>query len=167
MPLHPAARPSRTAQRHGDEPADDGRPARARQSIPATGLPVQLRKGPYGIYVQLGGPASNGEKPSAPRCPRASTPADVDLDTALKLLSLPREIGPHPEDGEMIIAGIGRFGPYIKHGKIYKSLGRRRRRADHRPQPRRGLLAEPRKVRRGAPEPHQGAGRPSRPMAGR
>ena len=43
-------------------------------------------------------------------------PADVDLDAALRLLALPREIGRHPERGEPIAAGIGRFGPYIKHG---------------------------------------------------
>src|SRR3546814_11627572 len=50
-------------------------------------------------------------------------PAEVDLDTALKLLSLPREIGAHPETGEAIAAGIGRFGPYLKHGGSYVSLG--------------------------------------------
>ena len=48
--------------------------------------------------------------------------ADVDLDTALKLLALPRVIGNHPETGEEISAGIGRFGPYLKHGSVYKSL---------------------------------------------
>ncbi len=47
---------------------------------------------------------------------------DVDLDTALRLLALPRVIGPHPETNEEISAGIGRFGPYLKHGSVYKSL---------------------------------------------
>jgi DNA topoisomerase-1 len=50
-------------------------------------------------------------------------PADVDLDTALRLLALPRELGRHPETGEPILAGIGRFGPYIKHGATFRSLG--------------------------------------------
>ena len=50
------------------------------------------------------------------------SPADVELELALKLLSLPRDIGPHPEDGEIITAGIGRFGPFVRHGKTYASL---------------------------------------------
>jgi DNA topoisomerase-1 len=50
------------------------------------------------------------------------SPADVELELALKLLSLPRDIGPHPEDGEVITAGIGRFGPFVRHGKTYASL---------------------------------------------
>ena len=54
--------------------------------------------------------------------PRHFDPAALDLETALGLLSLPREVGPHPESGRMITAGIGRFGPYIKHGSIYVSL---------------------------------------------
>ena len=55
--------------------------------------------------------------------PRSLKPADVDLETALRLLALPRELGRHPETGEAIVAGIGRFGPYIKHGSTFKSLG--------------------------------------------
>jgi len=49
-------------------------------------------------------------------------PADIDLDTALRLLALPRELGRHPETRETIVAGIGRFGAYIKHGTTFKSL---------------------------------------------
>ncbi|MEI9805245.1 MAG: topoisomerase C-terminal repeat-containing protein [Pseudolabrys sp.] len=49
-------------------------------------------------------------------------PEDVGLDKALALLSLPREVGKSPEDGEPILAGVGRFGPYVKHGKVYASL---------------------------------------------
>jgi len=88
---------------------------------PATGLEVSLRKGPYGNYVQLG-EGGDGEKPKRVSLPRALKPEQIDLETALGLLALPREIGAHPESGETITAGIGRFGPYIKHGKIYKSL---------------------------------------------
>ena len=88
---------------------------------PASGLEVTLKKGPFGHYVQLG--ASDGDvKPKRVAVPRSLKPADVDLDTALRLLSLPRELGRHPETGEMIVAGIGRFGPYIKHGSTFKSL---------------------------------------------
>ena len=88
---------------------------------PASGLEVTLKKGPFGHYVQLG--AGNGEvKPKRVALPRSLKPADVDLDTALRLLALPRELGRHPETGEVILAGIGRFGPYIKHGSTFKSL---------------------------------------------
>jgi DNA topoisomerase-1 len=90
----------------------------------ASGKPVTLRKGPYGIYVQLGEAAAekDAEKPKRASIPKGMAVADIDLDRALKLLSLPREIGLHPEDHEPIVAGIGRFGPYVRHGKIYKSL---------------------------------------------
>jgi DNA topoisomerase I len=94
---------------------------------PATGLPVSLRKGPYGHYVQLGEPIGEGKKQEKPKrvsLPRGLSPADVTLDTAIKLLALPREIGPHPETGEMIVAGVGRFGPYLKLASRYKSLGK-------------------------------------------
>jgi DNA topoisomerase-1 len=50
------------------------------------------------------------------------TPDDVTMEKALALLNLPRDLGPHPEDGEMILAGVGRFGPYVKHGPKYKSI---------------------------------------------
>ena len=50
------------------------------------------------------------------------SPDDLDLERALGLLSLPREVGRHPDDGEPIIAGVGRFGPYVQHGKTYANL---------------------------------------------
>ncbi len=115
---------------------------------PVTGLPVTLKKGPYGHYVQLG-EAEGEAKPKRASLPKGLAPADVDLDKAMKLLALPRDIGTHPETGEMIIAGIGRFGPYLKLGKTFKSLGRDDdvltigiNRAV-------SLLAEPRTARRG------------------
>ncbi|HMD63608.1 MAG TPA: type I DNA topoisomerase, partial [Stellaceae bacterium] len=102
--------------------ADTPTPETALGTDPGTGLPVTLKKGPYGHYVQLG--EGNGEfKPKRVALPRSLKPADVDLETALRLLALPRELGRHPETGEAIIAGIGRFGAYIKHGTTFKSLG--------------------------------------------
>jgi DNA topoisomerase-1 len=87
---------------------------------PASGLPIFVKKGPYGHYVQLG---PDGEhKPKRVALPRSAKPADIDLDAALRLLALPRELGRHPETGETIVAGIGRFGAYIKHGTTFKSL---------------------------------------------
>ncbi|MGH7090212.1 MAG: type I DNA topoisomerase, partial [Stellaceae bacterium] len=85
---------------------------------PETADKVSLRKGPYGTYVQLG----EGEKPKRASLPKGMAASDLTLEAALKLLALPREIGRHPESGEPIIAGIGRFGPYVRHGKLYKSL---------------------------------------------
>ena len=85
------------------------------------GTEITLRKGPYGLYVQRG-EAADGEKPKRSSLPKGTGPDDVDLDVALGLLALPRDIGAHPEGGEMISAGIGRYGPYVKHGKTFKSL---------------------------------------------
>jgi len=95
---------------------------------PTSGLDVTLRKGPYGLYVQLGEqePKEKGKK-APPKPKRASVPrhiaaGNIELETALGLLSLPRDVGAHPESGKMITAGIGRFGPYVKHGSNYVSL---------------------------------------------
>ena len=104
---------------------------------PVTNLEVTLRGGRFGTYLQLGEEIKapkrkKGEKkdPDAPepvKPKRASLPKgvaaeDIDLDKALALLALPREVGKSPEDGEPILAGVGRFGPYVKHGKVYASL---------------------------------------------
>ena len=88
---------------------------------PVSGLAVTLRPGRFGPYVQLG-EAAEGEKPKRAGLPRGTEAGAVDLDMALKLLALPREIGRHPEDGEPILAGIGRFGPYVQHGKVFANL---------------------------------------------
>ncbi len=97
---------------------------------PDSGLPVTARKGPYGHYVQLGDtpePVKGKGKAKAPKPKRASIPKDmdpatIDLDRALKLLSLPREVGAHPETGDMIQAGLGRFGPYLLYQGNFISL---------------------------------------------
>ena len=102
--------------------ADAAAPETALGSDPASGLAITLKKGPYGHYVQLG--EGNGElKPKRVALPRSVKPADVDLEMALRLLALPRELGRHPETGDTITAGIGRFGAYIKHGATFRSLG--------------------------------------------
>jgi DNA topoisomerase-1 len=88
---------------------------------PKTQLMVTVRKGPYGNYVQLG-EAKEKEKPKRVSLPKQMSPLEITLEQALGLLSLPREVGLHPESGQMITAGLGRFGPYVKHGPTYKSL---------------------------------------------
>jgi DNA topoisomerase-1 len=104
---------------------------------PKTNLEVTLRGGRFGTYLQLGEEvkvpkrkkgekkdpnAPEPEKPKRASLPKGVAPEDIDLDKALALLSLPREVGKSPEDGEPIMAGVGRFGPYVKHGKVYASL---------------------------------------------
>jgi DNA topoisomerase-1 len=91
---------------------------------PQSGLEVAVKAGRFGPYIQLGEPKDyeEGEKPRRAGIPKGTSPGDVELDLAVKLLSLPREVGRHPEDGEPIKAGIGRFGPYVQHLKTYASL---------------------------------------------
>ena len=88
---------------------------------PETGLDVSLRKGPYGHYLQLG-EAEGDARPKRTSVPKTMDVAELELETALALLALPREIGPHPETGDLITAGIGRYGPYVHHQKSYASL---------------------------------------------
>ncbi len=91
---------------------------------PETGLDVTVKAGRFGPYIQLGEQKDYAEdaKPKRAGIPKGTSPGDLELDRALKLLSLPREIGRHPETGLPITAGIGRFGPFVKHDKTYASL---------------------------------------------
>ena len=136
----------------GDAPvAALGTAPKAIGKDPATGMPVTLRIGPYGPYLQLGpkegaaaapaekpeekapekgaekGKAKKAKKPVAEKPKRAPIPKGIDqetitLDKAIALLSLPREVGKHPETGEVIKAGIGRFGPFLVHQGKFKSI---------------------------------------------
>ncbi len=88
---------------------------------PETGLDVSIRDGRFGAYVQLG-EAEDGKKPKRAGIPKTLDPLEVDLERALALLSLPREVGLHPETQKKIVAGIGRFGPYVLHDGTYANF---------------------------------------------
>jgi DNA topoisomerase-1 len=108
---------------------------------PETGRTVSLRRGPYGPYVQIdpepkpepvadapkpkrkkGEKAEPAEKPKRQGLPKGMSPADVTLEVALKLLTLPRDVGTHPQTGKSIKGGIGRFGPFLLHDGVYSSI---------------------------------------------
>jgi DNA topoisomerase-1 len=91
---------------------------------PKTTMHVYAINGRFGAYVQLGETPDKGvkEKPKRSSLTGSLTESTVTLDDALKLLELPRELGVHAESGQSIVAGLGRFGPYIKHGDDYRSL---------------------------------------------
>ncbi|MEP2027478.1 MAG: type I DNA topoisomerase [Paracoccaceae bacterium] len=80
-------------------------------------------KGRFGPYVQRGEVTDENKKPPRQSIPKDWPPADVDIEQALRLLSLPRPIGPHPEDGVMVWANIGRYGPYLKHAESTSERG--------------------------------------------
>ncbi len=88
---------------------------------PDTGIDITIRDGRFGAYIQLG-EAEDGEKPKRAGIPKTLDPLEVDLERALALLSLPREVGLHPETQKPIVAGIGRFGPYVLHDGTYANF---------------------------------------------
>jgi DNA topoisomerase-1 len=92
---------------------------------PETGEEITVRRGPYGLYVQQGETSEDKKvRPKRMSLARGMDGENLTLDQALRLLSLPREIGLHPETKEKIEAGIGRFGPYVKMGAVFGSLDR-------------------------------------------
>jgi len=87
---------------------------------PVTGQPVHLKIGRFGPYVETTPP--DADKPKRSSLPKGWSPASLTLEQALRLLALPREVGVHPEDGKMITAGLGRYGPFVLHAGTYANV---------------------------------------------
>ena len=88
-----------------------------------SGEEIRVFKGRFGPYVQRGPVTEEQPKPPRQSIPKAWVPEDITLEQGLLLLSLPREIGAHPEDGVMIWSNIGRYGPYLKHADSISNRG--------------------------------------------
>jgi DNA topoisomerase I len=114
---YPDCRFTRPLSPAEDAPSSGGEPKLLGED-PETKEPITLRSGRFGPYVQRG----EGEKPKRAGLPKDMPPETVDLERALRLLSLPREVGLHPETKEPILANLGRYGPYIQHQKQYANL---------------------------------------------
>ena len=110
---------SQTGDGDGEKPKSEDRVIGVE---PESGLEIYLKSGRFGPYLQLGEAAAKGEKPKRASIPKGYDAATIDLKQALELLALPRPVGAHPETGKPIVAGFGRYGPFIEHAGTYANL---------------------------------------------
>jgi DNA topoisomerase-1 len=113
---YPECRYTRQLGQTAEEAGNNG--PRVLGTDPETGEDVTVRSGRFGPYIQRG----EGEKPQRASIPKGTDAASMDFEYALRLLSLPREVGKHPESGKAITANFGRYGPYVAHDGQYASL---------------------------------------------
>ena len=92
---------------------------------PEENQPVYLLNGPFGPYLQLGDVTDEIPKPKRCSVPNCFSPLEMDLETAVALLALPRRIGKHPLTDKVVNSGVGRFGPYVTHDKVFASFDRK------------------------------------------
>ncbi len=122
---YPECRYTRTLSPPTGDAADAARPGVKVLGVhPETGAEITLRDGRFGAYIQEGEQEEGGEKPKRASLPKTIKPDDLTLSQAIALLSLPREVAKHPTSGEPIVVNIGRYGPYVQHGKTYANIGR-------------------------------------------
>lgn len=107
-----------TSEGGAEAEANGNNEPRALGKDPVTDEEITLRSGRFGPYVQRG----DGKDAKRSSLPKGWAPADIDFEKALSLLSLPRDVGPHPETGKMISAGLGRYGPFVLHDGTYANL---------------------------------------------
>ena len=117
---------------------------------PESGIPVYVLVGRYGPYFQLGEVTEENPKPKRASLPKGMKPKEADMDTAVRLLMLPRELGDHPDTGKPILANAGRFGPYVMHDGDFRSLKKEDDLYEIDLKRALELLAEEKKGRRGA-----------------
>ncbi|MFN7579528.1 MAG: type I DNA topoisomerase [Planctomyces sp.] len=98
---------------------------------PEEGLPIYLKRGPRGPYLQMGDVTEDGKKPKYCSVPNFISTDSLDLPTALELLALPRQLGKHPLTGKVVNAGIGMFGPYVTHDKVFAGFDRKTHQFEH------------------------------------
>jgi DNA topoisomerase I len=115
---YPECRYTRPLAGDAESAASDGRILGRDEN----GVEISLRAGRFGPYVQRGEASEAQPKPDRASLPKGWSPDALTPDRALALLSLPREVGKHPADGVLVEAGIGRFGPYVKHGPVYANI---------------------------------------------
>ncbi len=119
---YPECRFTRQLSQSGEDAAAASLDGKVLGFDPDTGEEITLRMGRFGPYVQRGDTGPDGEKPKRAGIPKGIDAGDVDLEFALKLLNLPREVGLHPETGKPIEAGIGRYGPFVVHDGKFANL---------------------------------------------